>query len=1356
MSKIDYKKLYDNFVNVELPKYRKPVVKTDQEKLQTQINNANTKLASQGLDTVESDDRVWLEKKLNLQKNQNFLGDVFEVLGRPQQALYGAIDSWQESYVNDDDFGETISNIGKGAWEGVSGDKRLSGKDIMTSSNSKATAMKNYENAPDFVKKLMDGMHENGYEGFINTLTADRTNPEKLAESMPEHLLDFGKYDDLLKYITEYTDTSDVAGLVADFVLDPIDWAITIGTAGAGAIPGIAADATRAGAKTVNIADTVGDTVKATSKVADIADVSNTLKYADNAMDLVGDSVKTTSKASNLVQPVKVTVKKSASDFIFESAGKGIKKVANTADDLFENILGKFDNSKGIFYDSPSSKVANMGKKFDITPEKYADKLGKANKIYKHATGEAGEVLGELEKYKLAKETLTNAFDKAKSVPKKVIDAIRKNKVDQGRAAAELSIVRKNYADNLDRYANEMFADKSSKFIGDYDNIDNVDDYVKKLDNDMLDLYEYENYDRTSSIRKVVEEAQSGSVFRKSLDDVDYDKLNSVAKTVNRADKKFDLSVKVNDDGYIVLEGNWEKAFDSDKGFDFSNGVALNGDKKSLFSIDDAITKKGIYTDDDVAKFKKLQAKVKKGNTDLKKGRNTKEAMFAKLYKETGNAFTTMNSIIGKNFGLSPTEKIIGYARHAADEDVLTLLSNGKSGATGGPRGSTNTLKERVYDMSVREANMLHRQKCKKQIEALSDSSRADILRLAGEDGLFKEGMLASMDDYLKNVPKNASDAAKYNDILISATFGDYDAIENIERKISKASREGKKELAEVLKKQRAAMLDDSPVKVIRDYDRVVPRNFTKLSSGEARALANKLDKYFNQYGVYEFRDLSNYLKLDDVVDNVAIHNDVLRVLNLNVDKKVNQFVKLYDEWLNKVYKKFKVLSPTFQTNNMMGNMSNMFLAGIDFDDMARYYPKAYKAMKEGPELYAKVFTNGIESLSDSQKKTYQIWKEFTDSGIMDIAGRRANDIYDLPEGLSKLLESDKGIKGAKWYDKLPAINAKMNQDFDTMSRLVTFMKGKDSPSFLTKLGVDDAADAVRKVNFDPDMLTEFEKNVMKRIMPFYTFTKKNIAFQFDNLTKNGNRYYKINKAYNKALDAATGGNSENVADYLKDSMYIPIPVKGKDGEYTFIRGTLPMSSLNELIGNPLGVGVNSLTPLFKLPIELATGTNSFTGLPIEKFEGEKSSTLPITKKGEHILGSLSGFDVPLKNLSRFLEGVETARDNSGEGLTDAVGRGLTEMTTISANTETDKTNRMYEQLADVENTIARYEQQGYEFSTINELKQAMSSNQKARMEIEAFYNKTHGNKTQKYNDDYLDDSATVETEDLWKYFGIE
>lgn len=43
-------------------------------------------------EAAEQDDRNFLEKMLNLNKNQGFFGDIFEVLGRPGQAVKGFFD----------------------------------------------------------------------------------------------------------------------------------------------------------------------------------------------------------------------------------------------------------------------------------------------------------------------------------------------------------------------------------------------------------------------------------------------------------------------------------------------------------------------------------------------------------------------------------------------------------------------------------------------------------------------------------------------------------------------------------------------------------------------------------------------------------------------------------------------------------------------------------------------------------------------------------------------------------------------------------------------------------------------------------------------------------------------------------------------------------------------------------------------------------------------------------------------------------------------------------------------------------------------------------------------------------------
>ena len=92
-----------------------------QSKLQSQIDNLSTRMDASGVNTSEAkDSRNPIEKLLGLKENQNFIFDIFELLNRPQQALFGAIDAAQK--------GEDVLG---GAWQNFKGDKETSFKQIL-------------------------------------------------------------------------------------------------------------------------------------------------------------------------------------------------------------------------------------------------------------------------------------------------------------------------------------------------------------------------------------------------------------------------------------------------------------------------------------------------------------------------------------------------------------------------------------------------------------------------------------------------------------------------------------------------------------------------------------------------------------------------------------------------------------------------------------------------------------------------------------------------------------------------------------------------------------------------------------------------------------------------------------------------------------------------------------------------------------------------------------------------------------------------------------------------------------------------------------------------------------------------
>lgn len=94
------------------------------EQVQQQIDNAQARLASVG--AGNQDQRNIFERATNLPEGQNAFFDVLELIDRAKQTVTNPI----HSFVSDRDD----RSIGRAAWEGLSGQSKISGKDILTSS----------------------------------------------------------------------------------------------------------------------------------------------------------------------------------------------------------------------------------------------------------------------------------------------------------------------------------------------------------------------------------------------------------------------------------------------------------------------------------------------------------------------------------------------------------------------------------------------------------------------------------------------------------------------------------------------------------------------------------------------------------------------------------------------------------------------------------------------------------------------------------------------------------------------------------------------------------------------------------------------------------------------------------------------------------------------------------------------------------------------------------------------------------------------------------------------------------------------------------------------------------------------
>ena len=267
-------------------------------------------------------------------------------------------------------------------------------------------------------------------------------------------------------------------------------------------------------------------------------------------------------------------------------------------------------------------------------------------------------------------------------------------------------------------------------------------------------------------------------------------------------------------------------------------------------------------------------------------------------------------------------------------------------------------------------------------------------------------------------------------------------------------------------------------------------------------------------------------------------------------------------------------------------------------------FDKAVKLIAKGEKF---------SDLPKNLQKAYDRVLEFQKSGLIQ-SHRGVRDLEQLKEASELGAEGAKGVK--KLYNEVIRLNFNLAEKMDDTQRYILYRWGLDKYGDANK-----AAKIVTDSLFDYSALTGFEKDVMKRLFPFYTFMKNNFIFHAKNILANPKLYARTGRAYKYYLEDIAGYGPGDLPDYMVESMWIPIPMmvtKNDKAGIAFLKANLPITDFMELVQNPFEKGVQSVTAPVKLMIELGVGRDMFTGQPLTKFPGQ-------TNVMEECTGVLSG-----------------------------------------------------------------------------------------------------------------------------------
>ncbi len=428
---------------------------------------------------------------------------------------------------------------------------------------------------------------------------------------------------------------------------------------------------------------------------------------------------------------------------------------------------------------------------------------------------------------------------------------------------------------------------------------------------------------------------------------------------------------------------------------------------------------------------------------------------------------------------------------------------------------------------------------------------------------------------------------------------------------------------------------------------------------------------------------------------------DALMTMTKMADpKEVGQFLKSFD-YLTSVFKAWAIATPGFHVRNFLGGTFNNYLAGVHIG--------SYQAFHKADRLFLKTMDSGatreeafklvstrLGAKEGAAYKTVHDSYSMVMPGQVGSAGAEAGIGTSNGRGMSGLWDAMKsdGERGFVIDNPLTRANLKGSE------RVERTLRGTLAYDIALKGGDHmDALSAVHKFHFNYDDLSEgFERGFMKRISPFYTWTRKNLPLQMEMVFQKPKAYARI--GYLKNEVELQSQSEELLPAWFRDAGAIRLPFKNPFSEQMYMMPDLPAMDLQKLT-NPKKI-LGEVNPLIKLPLELKTNQQLYNGqefregyVPFPKsFEvlgiGALADTAGLTQKDEQ--GNRMIRDKSLYAMESFMPLLGRARrafPSEEKYQRRAVTSWMSMMLGLSfrANTEVDQAGELYRQANSLDKT---------------------------------------------------------------------
>lgn len=368
-------------------------------------------------------------------------------------------------------------------------------------------------------------------------------------------------------------------------------------------------------------------------------------------------------------------------------------------------------------------------------------------------------------------------------------------------------------------------------------------------------------------------------------------------------------------------------------------------------------------------------------------------------------------------------------------------------------------------------------------------------------------------------------------------------------------------------------------------------------------------------------------------LDNYLFDEETAKIITglsniITSDQSMREFASLVARgtaW----WKGWVTMTPGFHARNAISNNISGFL---------KYGPKWFTDAKKLQESIAiTAYALYPEKYMDILKETMNVsdgWiaKVLNSNVTGDFTGKEVGD-YVRSTGLiggSSQIAEEIGREGKTWNPlsskfKGFQLSRNVGDAIESQSKVLAFLHeyedvaqkaatGDLATRLATQKQALEYADLETKKWFlDYSDLTKFERKVMKKVIPFYSWVRKNLANQIAGLTLYTQMYSTIPKVRG-AIRSDDDFDYSLLPDYMENMGYYPVGQTAAGG--TILRwANIPLEDLNKIPitfgegGPQLGAGeilndvVAAAHPLIKTVLEMATGKDLFRQRDIKATE---------------------------------------------------------------------------------------------------------------------------------------------------------